>query len=224
VIPIAIVAHNTRENRAERLADAFKAEFLTIDNGSVGPGRNHVVAWEWLAEGSAPWSVVLEDDAIPVRGFSEQLVAVLKHAPDPVVSLYLGRGRPRQWQPSIQQVITGPAHFLRAPELLHHVGVAVRTSYLSSALAFLGHQDLRKVPIDEAIGRWVRRRRLMVSYCNPSIVDHDLSIPTSITTHISTHATETGSRDDPREVRKAWQFGSRVAWTSRATLLATPRL
>lgn len=224
LIPVAVVAHNTREKRAERLADFVNAEFLTLDDGSLGPGRNHVVAWEWLAEGDSQWSVVLEDDAMPVKGFQEQLAAMLKRAPDPVVSLYLGRGRPRHWQPSIQQVITRPEHFLRAPELLHHVGVAVRNTHLSSMLAFLGHQNLRRVPIDEAVGRWVRHRRIMVSYCNPSIVDHDANIPTSILTHTSTHAAETGRRDDPREVRKAWQHGTRVLWTSQAALIPIPRL
>lgn len=217
MIPIAIVAHSSREKRVERLAQAIQAEFVTLDNGSRGPGNNHLVAWEWLAENKGLWSVVLEDDAVPVQGFREQLAAVLAVAPDPVVSLYLGRGRPRQYQPAISQVITRPEHFIRAPELLHHVGVAIRTSYLNSMLIALSHQDLRRVPVDEAIGQWVRARNMLVSYCHPSIVDHDLTLPTTIREHTSTHATETGTRNDPREVRRAWQFGPRSQWSGTHT-------
>lgn len=212
MIPIAIVAHVSRQTRAEKLTEAVKAEFVSLDNGTLGPGGNHMVAWEWLAENGDPWSVVLEDDAIPVKGFREQLNQVLHCSPDPICSLYLGRGRPPHWQTPIQQVIMRPEHFLRVPELLHHVGVAVRTSYLSSMLGHVSHQNLRKVPIDEAIGLWARRRKLLVSYCHPSIVDHDHALPTMIREHTSAHGTETGRRNDPRQIRRAWAFGTRERW------------
>ena len=229
MIPIAVVAHTSRLPRAEALADAVKAELLTIDNGTAGPGYNHLVAWEWLAEswrdGSGnPWSVVLEDDALPVQGFQEQLKAVLDKSPCDVVSLYLGRGRPPQWQTSIQRVITEDVHFYRAPELLHHVGVAVRSKYVATMLTQLNRVDLSRVPIDEAIGKWVRQRRKTVAYCHPSIVDHDHRMTSTIMEHTSRHKTESGERNDPREIRKAWAFGSRRRWNSSVKDMPPPTM
>lgn len=225
MISIGVVAHHTRHDRASRLADLVSAEMVALDEtGGLGAGSNHEVAYEWLAESGQPWSVLLEDDAMPVKNFRQQLGAVLAASPTPLLSLYLGRGRPPHWQPSIAQVITSDAHFLLGGELLHHVAVAIRTPLIPALLAFIradsGYSS-RKIPIDEAVGRWARAAAIPVGYAHPSIVNHDHTLETVIRRHVSQHRGETGKRGR-REQRKAWAFGTRQSWTSSTAAIPDP--
>jgi len=222
MIPVGIVAHHTRQHRAERLAEAIDAEMVSVDIGGMGAGGNHEQCYEWLAETGEPWSVLLEDDALPVKDFRTQLDAVLRAAPTPLVSLYLGRSRPPHWQSSIAQVITRDEHFLTGTELLHHVAVAIRTPLIPGMLNFIradtNYQNGR-LPIDEAIGRWARAASITVSYAHPSIVNHDHTLDTVIKKHVSQHRADQGGRSR-QEVRKAWAFGSRQQW--QPTIAAIP--
>lgn len=224
MINIGVVAHIDRLETAETLADKVGAEFMTVDSGNLGAGRNHEKAWQWLEDSDSEWSVVLEDDAIPITGFRKELQVALLNAPLPIVSLYLGRFRPPHWQNSIASVIASPASWLLADELLHHVGVAIRSDRVSNMLDSISADSdyvWGKIPIDEAIGRWARKRGYPVAYSHPSLVDHDHSMPTVIKHHLSQHATETGTRDDPRELRKAWVMGTR-RWDSTTARIPPP--
>lgn len=223
---IGVVAHHTRQERAERLAEAIDAEMVSVDMGGLGAGGNHERCYEWLAESAPPWSVVLEDDALPVKGFRAQLGAVLGAAPTGLVSLYLGRSRPPHWQASIARVITGDENFLTGTELLHHVAVAIRTPLIPAMLAFIrADDDYRnaRLPIDEAIGRWSRAVSIKVSYAHPSIVNHDHGLSTVIRRHVSQHRFETGKRGRP-EHRKAWAFGSRQRWEPTVAVIPEPAI
>lgn len=224
---IGIVAHHTRWGRAGKLADHLDAEIVAVDyDGKVGAGANHEACYQWLAETStAPWCVILEDDAVPVRNFRQQLDQVLRAAPDTgLLSLYLGRFRPPHWQPSIARVITGDHHFLMGTELLHHVAVAIRTPLILPMLAHIrADQRYRdgKLPIDEAVGAFARTAGMKIGYCHPSIVNHDTRLPTVIGRHVSQHSGETGQR--PRtELRQAWAFGSRDDWQTRTAAIPEP--
>ncbi|AON96985.1 glucosyltransferase [Mycobacterium phage Tonenili] len=218
MINIAVVACQSRQRRAENLAQAVGAEFVAVDDGTLGPGANHDVAWRWLDDSGGEWSVVLEDDAIPVAGFRGQLAAVLKAAPSPIVSLYLGRSRPPHWQLSIMQVINCDEHFLLGSTLLHHVAVAIKTDLIFDMLA---ERD-RHLPVDESIGTWARGREIPVAYAHPSIVDHEHRLPTTILERTSGYAGETGRRGSSREVRKAWTLGSRKVWGSTTRQIPNP--
>lgn len=224
MIAIGIVAHHSRHDRAQNLADAVGAEVISLDEAHLGAGANHEVCYEWLAETNAPWSVVLEDDALPCKDFRDQLRAVLKATPTPLLSLYLGRTRPPHWQPSIAQVITGDHHFLLGSELLHHVGVAIRTDLIGDMLTHIRADKAyaaRKLPIDEAIGRYARANTLTVGYTHPSIVDHETRLPTVIKRHVSQHRGEPGTRM-LTETRKAWAFGRRDAWRPITAAIPDP--
>jgi len=226
VIPfgIGVVAHHTRQHRAERLAEAVDAEVVSVDFGGLGAGGNHEQCYEWLAANDEPWSVLLEDDALPVKDFRAQLGAVLRAAPTPLVSLYLGRSRPPHWQPSIAQVISRDENFLTGTELLHHVAVAIRTPLIPAMLASI-RSDTDYVsgalPIDEAVGRWARSASVTVSYAHPSIVDHDHALDTVIKKHVSQHRADRGGRSR-REVRRAWAFGSRQQWRPTVAVIPEP--
>jgi hypothetical protein len=214
MIAIGIVAHYDRYERATRLADVVGAEVIAVDRGGVGAGANHEVCYEWLAETNAPWSVIIEDDALPCKGFRDQLQQVLLSSPTNILSLYLGRTRPPHWQPSIAKVVGGDHHYLIGTELLHHVAVAIRTPMIPSMLHHLRTDNayrLGKMPIDEAVGRYARASGTRIGYSHPSIVNHDASLPTVITRHLSQHKTESGTRTD-RLPRQAWAFGVRNSW------------
>lgn len=216
IFSIGVVAHQDRYERATKLADYIEAELVTVDSdGKLGAGANHERCYEWLYETtSAPWCVILEDDAIPVKDFRNQLNLVLRAAPTGLVSLYLGRTRPGRWQPSISQVIGSDRHFLLGTELLHHVAVAVHTPLIPSLLAHIRSDrsyQLGRLPIDEAVGRFARAVGIKVAYTHPSICDHDTRMPTVITRHVSSNPGDSGKRP-ANEIRKAWAFGSRKAW------------
>lgn len=223
---IGIVAHHSRWDRAGKLADHLDAEMVSVDyDGKVGAGLNHEHCYDWMSQTDAPWVVVLEDDAVPVKGFRAQLGQVLRAAPNTgLMSLYLGRFRPPHWQPSIARVITGDAHFLMGSELLHHVGVAIRTPLIPAMLAFIrADRQYRtgKLPIDEAIGRWARAASMPVAYTHPSIVNHDTRLDTVIAKHVSQHPAETGSRTST-ELRQAWAFGTRRDWQTTTAAIPEP--
>lgn len=227
IFSIGVVAHHARYDRAERLAEYVGAEVVAVDcDGKLGAGANHEVCYRWLAETSdAPWCVLLEDDAVPVKNFRIQLDQVLRAAPGTgLLSLYLGRFRPPHYQPSIARVIARDEHFLLCAELLHHVAVAIRTPLVGAMLAHLqSNRRYRdgKLPIDEAIGQWARAASMPVAYCHPSIVNHDTRLDTVIAKHLSRHKTETGDR--PRtELRQAWTFGTRPDWQPTVAAIAEP--
>lgn len=214
MIAIGIVAHHTRHERASRLADLVGAEVITLDQGGLGAGSNHEVCYEWLAETNAPWSVILEDDALPCKGFRDQLQQVLLSSPTNILSLYLGRTRPPHWQPSIAKVIGGDNHYLIGTELLHHVAVAIRTPMIPAMLHHIRTDNpyrLGQMPIDEAVGCYARASGNRIGYCHPSIVNHDANLPTVITRHLSQHKAETGKRTGGLP-RQAWAFGVRNGW------------
>ena len=95
-IEIVVVGHHSRIVKAQRLSEILGARLL-VDDGDHGANRNHYRALEWAAEQSCR-VVVLEDDALPVAGFTEQVSEWLNRFPDSLVSFYLGTGRPPQYQ------------------------------------------------------------------------------------------------------------------------------
>lgn len=203
VCQIGIVAHVDRLAAASALAQRVDAAAMCIDDGTLGCEGNHYRVWSQLAAGDTPWSLVLEDDAVPVADFGVQLHGVLRNAPAPVVSLYLGRTRPPSWQNWAARVTAKAdaenACYIPATRLLHAVGVAMHRRLIPHMLT--GTVDL-KLPVDEAITAWARSNRYQVAYCWPSIVDH-LDLPTLV-----------AHRDGkPREQpRTAWRAGSRNHW------------
>lgn len=216
-IPIAIVttsADRKRYRMATDLAEEVGAEAISVDNARIGTGRNHLRAWTWLASGNHPFSVVLEDDSVPVEDFRDQLDQVLEVAPTPIVSLYLGRSHPPHWQNEISKAIL-PLYedpcFLIASDLLHGVGYAIRTEMVPQMIDRV-QGDVFYRPIDEAISSWAHSIACPVSYARPSIVDHldgpSLHAPTSW---------------QPRDgIRQAWLWDSRDNWASSTAMIETP--
>jgi hypothetical protein len=208
-VSLAVVGHIDRLIPATELAANLGA-VLALDHGSTGAVHNHLLAWELTTATPAAWSAVLEDDAAPVEGFAVQIEAALQNAPGPVVSLYLGRARPKLGQAAIPTALAradnAGAHWLTDHRMRHAVAVAMRAELLDDWLTAAPDIDL---PIDERLGEWCRQRGYRVAYCLPSLVDHH-DWPTLIAHR---------DRKPRTEARKAWRVGTREHWNARAVRL-----
>jgi GR25 family glycosyltransferase involved in LPS biosynthesis len=202
---LGIVAHIKRVAMTEKLADQTGAQIISYDDGTLGCTLNHLNTWKRLSDETTDWKIVLEDDAVPVDGFQDQLAQALEVAPTGIVSLYLGRLRPPQYQYMIQPAITraeaSGAHWLVSRQLLHAVGIAVRADLVDDMLTHLDGET----PIDEAINAWVNRKFYRVAYSYPSLVDH------ADTETLIAH--RDGQHREPGRV--AWKTGTRDHWENR---------
>lgn len=201
-----------RADAAHALQEQAGAVFLHMDNGRIGCHASHRSTWEWLSEhsGDAEFLLVLEDDAEPVEGFTQQLEQALAVAPTGIVSLYLGTSYPIHWQPRIDLARHNAnrvdACWLRTTDVLHAVGVAIRTDLLPSMLEHAPHG----VPIDEAITKWAQAHGQEIGYTWPSLLQHS-DTPTVISKHA-----DGVERTQPR---KAWWCHTRTEWTDKAVTL-----
>lgn len=210
---IAIVAHTTRAKQAHQLMADVGAAYMNIDNGTLGCNKNHHKVWTWLAQHASDWAIVLEDDAVPVAGFNEQIAQALTVAPTPVVSLYLGKHHiptldiERDKQQAIVKAQAADAHWITGNQLLHAVAIAVRKDQLHPMLTHIkGLPDF--FPIDEAISHWAAQTT-HISYTWPSLCDHR-DEPTLFRHH---------DKLDRPPGRIAYHTGTHQHWTDRSVTL-----
>ncbi|MXF96083.1 hypothetical protein GRW80_26865, partial [Escherichia coli] len=153
--------------QAQRLAALLDAP-LMVDDGNHGANWNHRRAIEWAAE--QPCRVVmLEDDALPVQGFTDKVTDWLVRFPDDMLSFYLGTGRPPQYQMQIAErlIVADKTHadFITLPRLIHGVCYSVPPQHIERVLS---RWDSSK-PADYAVGdAWGGA----VVYPCYSLVDH----------------------------------------------------
>lgn len=205
MIAVAIVAHTTRRTQAENLAATTEADYVSVDDGTLGCEGNHKHVLKWHHNNpNTQWAVILEDDAEPVNTFRDQLHAALTAAPTPIVSLYLGTNYPKHWQARIATKLrTTNTHWFTAPKLLHAVGYAIRSSHLP-ALADIDNN----MPIDQALSNWANRNNITIAYTRPSLINH------ADTTPAITKRYDEQPRNKPR---RAWQTGTRDHWANTTT-------
>jgi hypothetical protein len=206
-----IVAHPTRKHWADQLGDTLGA-YIEMDPGRLGCTRNHINAWQHHHNHTTlDWALVIEDDALPIPDFATQTALALGAAPTPIVSLYLGRQRPPQHQPTIMAAVKNATEnhhaWITSPTLYHCVAVAIRTSHLGSLVRFIDHNPYCHLDIDEAITEWARYHNHLIAYTQPSLVDH--RDQGTIAKHRDGAPRETG--------RTAYQTGPRDDWHTDAT-------
>lgn len=211
---IGVVAHTSRRDQAEQLADTVTAQYLSVDDGTLGCNGNHKKVWAQLADHDTEWSIVLEDDAIPVPDFVEQAQRALDNAPGHVMSFYLGRHHipTIEWERRKQDAITRAddtdASFITTTYLLHAVATAMRTDAIPSMWNHINRlPDV--FPIDEAITHWVQNYGLTVAYTWPSLVDH-ADQPTTF---------RHPDKMDRPPGRIAYRTGQRNHWTDKAVTM-----
>ncbi|MEG6138044.1 hypothetical protein [Enterobacter kobei] len=149
-IKFVVVGHHSRIGHAQRLAALLDA-YLLIDDGNRGANWNHRRAIEWAAEQPCR-VVVLEDDALPVEGFTEKVTDWLVRFPDDMLSFYLGTGRPPQYQKEIADWLIvadkSRADFITLQRLIHGVCYSIPPQSVSHVLS----QWDRSKPADYAVG------------------------------------------------------------------------
>jgi hypothetical protein len=137
--------------------------------------------WE-LADPTADWHVLIQDDALPcadmLAGLERALAFVPQHA---VVSPYLGTGRnvPIRWEAMARAADTAGSHWVRSHKLMWGVCIALPVVAIGEMIA---HADRKTgVPDDMRVAGWAEKSRREVWYPWPSLVDH-LPVP-SLTKH-----------------------------------------
>ena len=226
MIAVAVVAHIERMDMVLSLADKVDPQYLLMDDGAKGCFLNHQRAWEKLTFSGAEWCVVLEDDALPVPCFRDQLAQALAVAPSPVVSLYLGTGRPKRVQPSIRAFVESGVEtcWLTSEHMLHAVGIALHRNVIAPMLTHIRQVPAALLPIDRAIGHWAQASGRRVAYTWPSLVGHR-DTPTVIDGHPSGESSRVMYLEDlaPLPVvtpRVAWRVGVRDRWDDSTHVLA----
>lgn len=205
---LAVVAHPSRSTLANALGIKIDADAMCWDTTDIGGEENHLAAWQYLSDCDTKWGVVLEDDVYVTKGFRDQLSQVLRNAPSPVVSLYLGRGYPADWQDRIAAKITADVCWMTAESLLSPQGYAIATTLLPDMLATVAPLT-EEMPIEEAVSWWCQERGYLVAHCRPSIVNHRDETPLRPKHHDAD--------------RTAWLFDWRDKWDESTTHLTSLR-
>lgn len=162
-IKFVVLGHHSRRRQAESLADLLNAHLL-VDEGNHGANWNHRRALEWAAKQSCR-VVVLEDDALPVSGFTDKISVWIDRFPEDLCSFYLGTGRPPQWQPVIAEKLASGGDYIVLPTLIHGVCYSIPPASIPEMLNKL----LPHWAADYAIGRaWGGD----VIYLAESLVEH----------------------------------------------------
>ncbi|MDS0945970.1 hypothetical protein OSC10_14430 [Enterobacter hormaechei] len=171
-VKYVVAGHHSRIDHALCLAMRLDAHLL-IDYGNHGANWNHRRALEWAAEQPCR-VVVLEDDAMPVPWFAELVVDWLTRFPDDMLSLYLGTGRPPQYQMQIAERLINAdktqADYITLPRLIHGVCYSVPPQHIERVLS---RWDSSK-PADYAVGDAYGGAVVYPCY---SLVDHADGVP-----------------------------------------------
>ncbi len=189
-VKFAIVAHESRFDMAVSLADNLPNYQIFVDRESKGANANHLCALRWASTQDCR-VVIMEDDALPVSGFTDKVTDWLARFPDELVSFYLGTGRPPQWQAEIKRKLANNPDFITLPTLIHGVCYSIQQQHIKRIL----DKWPTHLAADYAVGRaWGRE----VVYPSYSLVDH--ADGESVERHPD------GAKRT--EVRRAWQLAS----------------
>lgn len=207
MISIGIVAHLNRMNRALELGRELRADTVSVDDGTLGCARNHIVVLSTLRTQVADnesWCVVLEDDAVAVPDFLRAVERALCEAITPVVGFYLGTGNHPVAQQNISRAIESDDAWIASDYLINGVGYAVHSWYVWELLQFISDRNDEELPL--RITRWLQANDLYCHYTNPSLVDH-ADVPSII------------APDHTLPSRRAWVTGVRTDYDTPATEL-----
>lgn len=192
-IKFVVIGHHSREQQARALAYHIgPSAHVTIDRGNHGANWNHRRALEWAVEQDGR-VVIIEDDAMPVRGFVSYAAEWLMRFPEHIVSFYLGTGRPPQYQSVIAQRLIEADKYrwdcITLPRLIHGVCYSVPPQHIERVLTSWDNSKPADYAVGDAFGG-------SVIYPCDSLVDHADGEP------VERHS-DGSSRT---ERRKAWRL------------------
>lgn len=167
MMKFCVVGHHSRRDMAMRLADSLDALTL-IDDGDHGANWNHRRAIEWSSLQDCR-VVILEDDALPLPGFTESAGDWLVRFPDNLISFYLGTGRPPQYQQQIAASLIDAdkrrGDYITMDRLIHGVCYSPPVSGLSRIMQNWNRTKAADYAVGDALGG-------KVIYPCYSLVDH----------------------------------------------------
>lgn len=213
-IGIVAFASTERLAMAHELMASVNALVLNPDDGELGCAGNHAFIQNRLAT-EPGWTVVLEDDAVPLNAFQDDLEWVLQHAPHPIVSLYLGTGYPQNWQKRMVDAVAAGTSWIVSSRILHAVGYAIAPE-IKGDLAWWMSRNKRGPGMepDEAMSVWANAHQIKVAYTNPSLVDHR-DTATAIRVRRN-HGVFAHGRNRPRHAHNTRQ---RLTWDDSAVIM-----
>ena len=215
---LGVVAHVDRVKQLDPLR-ALDPEIVNVDDGTLGATGNHLAVYQALQKrtGLDEWLVILEDDAVPVEGFTDQLAMALAVAPTPLVSLYLGTGYPAQYQRLFMEAVNNhpDACWFLHPQLRNAVGYAVHGSIARAVGVGYAQQAAKRFSPEDCISWWSLRNRENVAYCHPCLVDHEDG-PTVMDYRMHLGHAQPAGRKRPR---KAMVVGTRLQWSNSAVIV-----
>ena len=164
---LVIIAHHSRRGQAEALAGRVGADAVLTDYGSHGARWAHQQALLWATtRRERVW--VLEDDALAPHDFKERAAEWGQRFPTDLVSGYLGRKRPPQYQGLIRAKLAAAdargLDWITLPTLVHGVCYSLPAGASGRVL-----RSLPRGAVDFAIGSAWGKPPV---YTVPSLVDH----------------------------------------------------
>lgn len=184
----SIMAHPDRSALVAELQERLDRDVpVNWDDEGPASGNSDRVwrtargGWE-LADPSADWHVLIQDDAWPSPDFLAGLGQALEYVPDDAtVCPYLGKGgmAAHRWSTLGAEAERRGASFVRSASLMWGVAICLPVRLIPEMIERANM--LAGVPDDMRVSGWTKRRRGEVWYLWPSLVDHR-PVP-SITKH-----------------------------------------
>lgn len=218
---LGVVGHPRRAELIEQLSEAIDPDVVCIDDTGIGVGANHLramkMAYGHAAEHYRTWVVILEDDAVVVDDFRETVGEALRFAPTDMVSFYLGINHPIQFQWNFSNAVKEKVCWIKHPAMRHAVGYAVKADLVGELEAFSRPYIGKNWAPDDVMSQYAAATDRLVSYTNPSIVDHrDLPSVITCRTHMGVPV------DKLPLARKAHRFGVPANWDGSFVSVKVP--
>ena len=181
MLHIGIMTVPPRRELARRLKESILNSFVScdMDYPERGPWFNWRNTAQQAVSRGATHVLVLQDDAILCRDFSANLASVLRCVVDEPLSLYLARPRlvtlAKQLGTNLLGMYGVPSALaLLFPAWLVKQAIDWIDRHENTGLwSALDHDDAR-------LNTWSSHTRRRIVHCCPSLVDHDVSVPSTL--------------------------------------------
>lgn len=188
-ISVVIMAHKDRAMQTFHLRQKLQYMKFTSVKVCVDHDNNE---WEngkkaWRMHEGSDWAITIQDDAIISSTFEYNVRKALENIPEQTcLSFYTGTVRPFESRvtKAVKQAEKDSASYLSGNNLFWGVGFALPTKDIPVILDCVDVKRYEKLMYDHRIGMFFTARKQKVYYTNPSLLDHDDSLP-SLTKHIT---------------------------------------
>jgi len=160
-IDYIIMAHKSRKEHYERLANQFDDIKLCIDYQNQGAWAIAKQAWD-MADKDSDYTIVIQDDALLCHNFQEKAEQFIEQHKGHVISFYYGDN------PQAHKEIK-PDYFDTI--LNHAVCLAIPTAEIPGMIQYCDFQP-ECTGDDMKIRRWLITNGRTCRYSNPSLVQH----------------------------------------------------